>query len=47
MDRQTIDTYNQMASEYDEETIDFWKQFPRTFLDTFIKLSGKKNIRCW
>lgn len=42
MDQQTIDTYNKMAIEYDEETIDFWNQFPRTFLDTFVELSGKR-----
>lgn len=40
MDPQTIDTYNKRAKEYDEETIDFWDQFPRTFLDKFIELSG-------
>lgn len=44
MDQQTIDTYNKMAKEYDDETIDFWDQFPRTFLDKFIKLSGKKIV---
>lgn len=37
MDKQTINTYNKMAQEYDDETIDFWKDFPRTFLDTFIE----------
>jgi SAM-dependent methyltransferase len=42
MDQQTIDTYNKMAREYDDETVDFWEQFPRTFLDKFIELSGKK-----
>lgn len=44
MDKQTIDTYNKMAKEYYDETIDFWKLFPRTFLDKFIELSGKKII---
>lgn len=44
MDKQTIDTYNKMAKEYDDETVDFWDQFPRTFLDKFIKLSGNKII---
>lgn len=44
MDKQTIDTYNKMAKEYDDETIDFWELFPRTFLDKFIELSGKKII---
>lgn len=44
MDQQTIDTYNKMAKEYDDETVDFWERFPRTFLDKFIELSGKKII---
>ncbi len=44
MDQQTIDTYNKMAKGYDEETANFWEIFPRTFLDEFIKLSGKKII---
>ena len=44
MDQQTIDTYNKMAREYDNETVDFWDQFPRTFLDKFIELSGKKIV---
>ncbi len=44
MDQQTIDTYNKMAKEYDDETIDFWERFPRAFLDKFIELSGKKII---
>ena len=44
MDKQTIDTYNKTAQEYDDETADFWNKFPRTFLDRFIELSGKKII---
>lgn len=44
MDQQTINTYNKMAHEYDHETIGFWEQFPRTFLDMFIELSGKKVL---
>jgi len=44
MDQYTIDTYNKMAREYDDETVDFWKRFPRTFLDRFIVMSGKKII---
>lgn len=44
MDQQTIDTYNKMSKEYDDETIDFWKRFPRTFVDKFIELSGKKIV---
>ncbi len=44
MDQQTIDTYNKMAKEYDDETVDFWDRFPRTFLDKFVELSGKKIL---
>lgn len=44
MDQQTIDTYNKMAKEYDDETVDFWEHFPRTFVDKFIELSGKKIV---
>jgi ubiquinone/menaquinone biosynthesis C-methylase UbiE len=44
MNQQTIDTYNKMAREYDEETANFWSEFPRTFLDTFIQLAGEKIL---
>jgi ubiquinone/menaquinone biosynthesis C-methylase UbiE len=44
MDKQTIDTYNKRAKEYDDETVDFWNLFPRTFLDRFIELSGKEIV---
>lgn len=37
MDQQTIDTYNAHAQNYDEETTDFWEQFPRTFFDQFTE----------
>ena len=37
MDKQTVDTYNKMAQEYDYETVDFWERFPRTIFDFFIK----------
>lgn len=37
MDKQTIDIYNLLAKEYDEETVDFWNRFPRTFIDTFAE----------
>ncbi|MEN9649821.1 MAG: hypothetical protein RL094_788 [Candidatus Parcubacteria bacterium] len=40
MDHQTIATYNALAKEYDEETIDFWDLFPKTFINKFIELSG-------
>jgi ubiquinone/menaquinone biosynthesis C-methylase UbiE len=44
MDKKTIDTYNKIAHEYDQEVTDFWDQLPRTFLDEFIKISGNKII---
>lgn len=44
MDQQTIDTYNKMARQYDDETVDFWERFPRTFLDKFVELSGEKIV---
>lgn len=44
MDKQTIDTYNKMAKDYDDETVDFWDRFPRTFIDKFVELSGEKII---
>lgn len=37
MDKQTIDTYDRMAQEYDDETVDFWTQFPTTVLDVFAQ----------
>lgn len=44
MDQKTIDTYNQRALEYDEETTDFWERFPRTFLDKFIDLNPRATV---
>lgn len=42
MDKKTIDTYNKTAKEYDEETVDFWKIFPSSFIDAFKKeVEGK------
>ena len=42
MDAKTVDTYNLMAKEYDDETADFWQRFPRTFFDTFAeRIQGK------
>lgn len=38
MDQKTIDTYNELAKEYDSETIDFWERFPKTFIDKFAGL---------
>jgi len=33
-----------MAKEYDDETIDFWQRFPRTFLDKFAELVQGKVL---
>lgn len=44
MDRQTIETYNQLAEEYDQETTDFWEHFPRKIFDTFIELTKGKVL---
>lgn len=44
MDIKTINTYNKMAREYDEETADFWDRFPRSILDSFTKLSSGKIL---
>lgn len=44
MDEKTIQTYNQMAKEYDDETIDFWERFPRTFFDKFAELVQGKVL---
>ena len=48
MDQQTIDTYNKMALEYDQETTNFWDRFPRTFIDRFASLVKERvlNIGC-
>jgi ubiquinone/menaquinone biosynthesis C-methylase UbiE len=39
MDAKTIDTYNLLAQEYDEDTIDFWDRFPHSFIDSFVSLA--------
>ncbi len=44
MDSKTIDTYNKLAREYDEETADFWDRFPRTIIDAFVKAGPKKVL---
>ncbi|MFA6547947.1 MAG: class I SAM-dependent methyltransferase [Candidatus Magasanikbacteria bacterium] len=44
MDQQTIDAYNLSAKNYDDQTVDFWDKFPRTFLDKFIGLVGKNIL---
>ncbi|MDO8474528.1 MAG: methyltransferase domain-containing protein [bacterium] len=37
MDKKTIDTYNKLAKEYDEETKDFWNIFPNIFIRKFCE----------
>ncbi|MFA5001248.1 MAG: class I SAM-dependent methyltransferase [Candidatus Paceibacterota bacterium] len=44
MDLKTIQTYNLTAKEYDEETVDFWDKFPRTFFDKFAELTKGKVL---
>lgn len=40
MDFQTIQTYNRLAKEYDDETALFWEHFPREFISRFAKLAS-------
>jgi len=35
MDAKTIQTYDRLSQEYDNETVDFWCNFPQPFLDMF------------
>lgn len=44
MDAKTIATYDSMAKEYDDETADFWNQFPVGFIETFTQHVAGKNI---
>jgi SAM-dependent methyltransferase len=44
MDKLTIDTYNRLAQEYDDETADFWDRFPRSVFDEFIRLAKHKVL---
>src|SRR3989344_1062674 len=36
MDAITIKTYDELAKDYDQETVDFWARFPRTIIDKFV-----------
>jgi ubiquinone/menaquinone biosynthesis C-methylase UbiE len=40
MDAKTVETYNQLAQAYDDETVDFWNTFPRSFIEAFVNASG-------
>lgn len=45
MDEKTIQTYNLMAKEYDEETSGFWRDFPSQIIDKFCKyLNGEGSV---
>jgi len=44
MDEKTINTYNELAEEYDKETADFWDRFPPTIFNKFVKLSKGKVL---
>lgn len=45
MDQKTIQTYNMMAKDYDEETVDFWDRFPSKIIDEFVvHLKGGAKI---
>lgn len=44
MDAKTIQTYNQMAKEYDDETVNFWNRFPKTFFDKFAEVTHGKIL---
>ena len=42
---QTIEAYDKYAQVYDEEVIEFWNNFPQTFIDKFTSsLSGKRVL---
>jgi ubiquinone/menaquinone biosynthesis C-methylase UbiE len=43
MDEKTIQTYNKMSLEYDEETKDFWSRFPDTIIIKFVLELGKES----
>ena len=43
MDEKTIQTYNLMAKEYDEETTGFWRDFPSQIIDQFSKHLNNKG----
>ncbi|MDX9893403.1 MAG: class I SAM-dependent methyltransferase [Patescibacteria group bacterium] len=44
MTDKTIDTYNKFAKVYDEETKDFWDNFPGVVIDKFVGLIPGKKI---
>ena len=38
MDQKTVDVYNKWATQYDEETTDFWQMFPSKMIPEFVRL---------
>lgn len=40
MDKNTIDTYDKLAKEYDDETKNFWLNFPDTIITQFAEKIG-------
>lgn len=40
----TIDTYDKYAQVYDQEVVEFWDNFPQSFIDTFVSLLPGKRI---
>lgn len=44
MDQNTINTYNQLAKDYDQKTSDFWEKMPKTFFDKFLNLTKGKVL---
>ena len=44
MDPKTIQTYDELAKEYDTETSDFWDTFPRTIIDRFTELTNGRVL---
>ena len=44
MDPKTIQTYDELAKEYDAETSDFWDTFPRAIIDRFTKLTNGRVL---
>lgn len=44
MDARTIETYDQLAHEYDQETVDFWDRFPRSAIDLFAEEVGTGTV---
>lgn len=44
MDRTTIETYNQIAAEYDREVADFWKRHESQLIKKFVSAAGPKIL---